>query len=261
MLKVNFTCTQFDISDDSRYFVTGTKSVVYGWIILWNYETMIIDTILGYHDEFATDVDFSPDGKYIASAGNDGYIKIWDIENRNLYKSFIHDTGHLDVETVKFSPDSKYFVSGNRSGNLYTKIWNLETGNLIKIYNYGAIDYLDVDINAKYIIATAGGLLFILNAKWEPNDVIEESPKDTVILYPNPSDNVVNISYENSNPDIITVKIFNTSGQNLSIVHDGVVQPGKHLFKWNTTGQPSGTYFCKITGNRSNLTYKIIIAK
>ncbi len=61
--------------------------------------------------------------------------------------------------------------------------------------------------------------------------------------------------------DNISVKIFNTNGQNIISLHDGLIIPGQHVFTWNTTNQSSGTYFFKITSNKTNLTYKIIINK
>ncbi len=145
-----------NISKDGRYFATG-EDYPYCFLHLWDYQTMTDLANLGYHESRIQDIDFSADGKYIASAGYDGYIKIWDIENRNLYKSFNGDTEPTEIETVKFSPDSKFIVAGIRAGNNNTKIWNLEKDELIKRYPYGAFVDLDIDINAKYIIDIRGG--------------------------------------------------------------------------------------------------------
>ena len=69
-------------------------------------------------------VAFSPDGKRIASGGQDRVVRVWDaVDGRELLALQGH-TGQ--VETVKFSPDGKWIASG--SADRSVKIWNAETG-------------------------------------------------------------------------------------------------------------------------------------
>lgn len=67
---------------------------------------------------------FSPDGKMLASAGEDSGIKLWDVETgkelRTLY-------GHRSyVRSIAFSPDGKKIVSG--SDDFTVKVWDVMTG-------------------------------------------------------------------------------------------------------------------------------------
>jgi WD40 repeat protein len=69
-------------------------------------------------------LDFSPDGKFLATGYEEGYVRIWNvvdgeqinvpedvIEKERLMKTFgSHDITH--VTSVKFSPDGKYVLSG-----------------------------------------------------------------------------------------------------------------------------------------------------
>jgi WD40 repeat protein len=64
---------------------------------------------------------FSPDGKYIATAGLDHWVKVWDADTgKELYTL----SGHTNaVSGVAFSPDGKYIASAGDDG--YVKVWDL----------------------------------------------------------------------------------------------------------------------------------------
>lgn len=78
-------------------------------------------------------VNFSPDGQFIASAGNDEWIKIWR-RNGSLVKSIPADKDdpgrHKDnVTFVSFSPSGNKIASASRDRTV--KLWDLQTGDLI----------------------------------------------------------------------------------------------------------------------------------
>ena len=57
---------------------------------------------------------FSPDGKYLASAGEDRRVKIWDLASSALLKDL---RGHNDiVQCLTWSRDSNMLVSGGLDG-------------------------------------------------------------------------------------------------------------------------------------------------
>lgn len=71
-------------------------------------------------------IAFSPDGKLMASAGKDSFIKIWSIPEGDLTRG-IKDGIHA-INTITFSPDGKRLVSGGSDDTV--KLWSVDSGNL-----------------------------------------------------------------------------------------------------------------------------------
>lgn len=93
---------------------------------------------------------YSPNGKYIATAGVDKRIIIWDSSSGKEIKIL---NGHTQsVYSVSYSPDGKFLASGSTDGTI--RIWNIETGEEIqKFWTGSMVSFVQYISNGKYIVS------------------------------------------------------------------------------------------------------------
>lgn len=117
-------------SFDSKYLATGNGN--HGWAntgnraAIWEvrngtlYQQMAAGKVVNA-------IAFSPSGRYLAIARGTGGLRsgdalIWDISNATT----VQQAENLRVKTVAFSPDGKYFATGNIDGE--ASIWEVSSG-------------------------------------------------------------------------------------------------------------------------------------
>ena len=108
--------------------LASTSSMEEG-IYLWDAHT-------GQHrftlNDNASELEFSPDGKTLASGRGDGIIRFWDTHTGNpKYDSFNGHTG--STESFAFTSNGKTVTIAYRYGTI--RIWETNTGHLIKTHN------------------------------------------------------------------------------------------------------------------------------
>ena len=98
-----------------------------GWngkIKLWlknnNGTQQLLKTLPG-HNKTISQVKFSPDGKFIASASWDKTIKLWNAKNGDYIDTLKHHKG--GVNSVAFSPNSKLLVAASEDKTI--SIWQI----------------------------------------------------------------------------------------------------------------------------------------
>jgi WD40 repeat protein len=121
-------------------------------IKLWNSKTGELVETLNGHTGAVLCVCCSPNGKYIASASSDGTVIIWNAIKYILIHKLIDPTSHhRRIETICYSHDSKFIVSGAHD----IKIWNAKTGQLLNtlIEHTKAIQTVCYSPDNKFIIS------------------------------------------------------------------------------------------------------------
>jgi len=80
------------------------------------------------HDGWVRALAVSPDGKLLASCGNDNLVKLWNVADGKLVREFAGHARH--AYCVVFHPDGKQLVSCDLLG--VVKHWEVETGKLVR---------------------------------------------------------------------------------------------------------------------------------
>jgi WD40 repeat protein len=72
-----------------------------------------------------TGVSFSPDGRYVAAAGAEAVVRVWDLQTKSEVRGL---RGHTDwVTSVAFSPDGRYVASVGVEKDKAVRIFELPT--------------------------------------------------------------------------------------------------------------------------------------
>ena len=112
---------------DGQRFATGGWN---GTAQVWELTTGQVLTTLKHGGEYVNAVAFAPDGKYLATGGNDpaGFIQIWEIATGQRVR-FI--PGHDDeVLSLAYSKDGTHLLSS--SYDKTARLWDVSTGQEIR---------------------------------------------------------------------------------------------------------------------------------
>jgi WD40 repeat protein len=132
-----------NISPDGSKVVTAERRGIAG---VWEAGTGKQLLLLRGHEDQIHDARFSPDGSVIASAARDGTARTWDAATGAQLVAH-KQRGGLWVDTVSFSPDGRWVLSG---GNGWAEIWDARTGKLASSVFVGPKDATAFDTFARF---------------------------------------------------------------------------------------------------------------
>lgn len=104
------------------------------------------------HDQKIGNVKISPDGRYVASAG-EKTIYLWQLDNKELIRKI--SGHHGEITSLVFSNDSRMLASNSWDNT--TRIWEVPSGNQYKILNIRSQTTEFSNDNNKVLIWTADG--------------------------------------------------------------------------------------------------------
>ncbi len=113
------------LSPDSTYFAVGTR------LGLWWYDVTSMSPIALWETErgMISVIDISPDGKLIAYANWDGFIKVRDIQSGECITQIKLTEEHFVCRNLTFSPDGCCIAIVNEDGNV--EVLDVQSGECI----------------------------------------------------------------------------------------------------------------------------------
>lgn len=111
-------------------------------VILWGMESTSPLSIFTTHTQAVKAIAFSPDGKLLATAGDDGLIQIWDMDSRKLVRTM--SAHRWTISSLSFLADENTLVSASWDGNI--KFWQVSSGVEIDCVRTHEAEVLAIDI-------------------------------------------------------------------------------------------------------------------
>jgi glucose repression regulatory protein TUP1 len=97
---------------------------------IWEIKRKRIRAVFKGHTGRIRCIDFSPDGRFLASASYDHTVRMWLVRDGSSKR--LSYPNAYDFNSIAFSPDGRYVAAGNDDKHL--RIWNARTGHLLKIW-------------------------------------------------------------------------------------------------------------------------------
>jgi WD40 repeat protein/serine/threonine protein kinase len=140
--------------------------------------------VLSGHGGLILGAAFSPDGQRLATVGQDRLVRVWNVENAQLYATF---RGHkADVRGVVFSSDGQLLVTAGHDNLI--KVWQLKTrAEMLTLRGHKSpINWVAFTPDGRTLISAADDGLRLWNvATWRQVGALEDGQRCQLLTIAN----------------------------------------------------------------------------
>ncbi len=196
-------------------------------------------------------ISFSPDGKYLCTSDNSGYVNLWDIASKSILK--IRPFGAI---VFRFSNDSRYIIFGSAGIGIYdilrdTIIYQMDLSN--KGFSYDTD--IDESKDSRYILeGQQVNLLLYKNSILSIDG--DNSKKINPILKPNPTSGKITIQLTQVDYTPFSIKIFNPEGMTMKFYNN--VNSENNAIILDVSDLSIGIFFLVVENQNFSQTYKLV---
>jgi hypothetical protein len=152
--------------------------------------------------------------------------------------------------------------------NIPVYIWDNGTATLTPLENLTRTPLLTYYLTRNYNGQTEG-IYHLCNEPFDyppetPVSVAENAKPEAFVLAqnkPNPFNPSTSIEYSLPKSGYARLEVYNTAGQLVDVLVDGLKPAGSHMAVWNTSGRASGTYFYRFRFGGFSETKKMTLLK
>lgn len=110
-------------SNDGNYFAQNEGSITRIWEVATG---TLLDTLVGHSDNISA-LEFSPTGSLVASASEDGTVKLWEFNRSTSNRPTFQDPDELFGHIITLSSDGTLAASASEDEGI--RLWDLESGS------------------------------------------------------------------------------------------------------------------------------------
>lgn len=137
-----------EFSPDGTLVASGSKYD--NQVVVWR----VADATVAWRmtvDQEVECVSFSPDGRFLATGGEDDQLRLWNASDGRLVKSIPHGAS---IDGCRWSIDGKYIATGQEHGRV--TLWRMPEGQSTAFVEHGdTVNSIDFSPDGK-LMATAG---------------------------------------------------------------------------------------------------------